>query len=127
MPLLAHFLEKHSTRLARRRPTVSADALERLRRHSWPGNVRELENAIERALVLGSGLVIEIDDLPEALKITLAPQPGGRLDRPLAAVEREHILKTLRAVDGNKSAAARLLGLDRKTLYRKLGRAPVAS
>jgi len=127
MPLLAHFLEKHTTRLARPRPTVSADALERLRRHSWPGNVRELENAIERALVLGSGLVIEIDDLPEALKITLAPQPGGRLDRPLAAVEREHILKTLRAVDGNKSAAARLLGLDRKTLYRKLGRAPVAS
>jgi DNA-binding NtrC family response regulator len=122
MPLIAHFLEKHSARCARPRATVSATAMEQLRRHSWPGNARELENAIERALVLGSGGTIRIDDLPEALRISPAVCPDRRVSRPLVAVEREHILKTLRSVDGNKSAAARALGLDRKTLYRKLRR-----
>jgi two-component system, NtrC family, response regulator HydG len=120
MPLLAHFLEKQCRRLGRPQATVSAEALEQLRRHSWPGNVRELENVIERALVLGRGPAIELDDLPEALKIAPAPGPPATIGRPLAAVEREHILSTLQAVDGNKSAAARALGLNRKTLYRKL-------
>ena len=123
MPLLAHFLEKHGARLGLSGVTVSGDAMERLRRHPWPGNVRELENVVERALVLGVGQVIEVDDLPETLKVAVSRNPGMRVGRPLAEVEREHILKTLRAVDGNKSAAARVLGLDRKTLYRKIGRA----
>jgi ActR/RegA family two-component response regulator len=60
--------------------------------------------------------------LPDALKIAPAERPVSRIGRPLADVEREHILRTLSAVDGNKSAAARVLGLNRKTLYRKLGR-----
>jgi DNA-binding NtrC family response regulator len=122
IPLVAHFLEKHGAQCAGRRATVSADAMEQLRRHSWPGNVRELENVIERALVLGCGGAIGIDDLPEALNTPPERWPDGRIGHSLVAVEREHILKTLSAVDGNKSAAARVLGLDRKTLYRKLRR-----
>jgi len=82
--------------------------------------VRELENVVERALALGVRQVIEVDDLPETLAVAVLRKPGIRAGRPLAEVEREHILKTLRAVDGNKSAAARVLGLDRKTLYRKI-------
>jgi DNA-binding NtrC family response regulator len=141
LPLVAHFLEKHGRRLGRAGCTLSAEALTALQRHAWPGNVRELENAIERALVLGRDAVLGIADLPEALR----PRPrsgaggasgamggassaaggangpdGGAASLSLAEVEREHILRILRTARGNKAAAARILGLDRKTLYRKL-------
>jgi DNA-binding NtrC family response regulator len=119
LPLIAHFLGKHGPRLGRTNPTVSAEVLDKLRQHDWPGNVRELENVIERALVLGQGSVIGLEDLPDSLFRT-QPQSSGQSLLPVAQVEREHILRTLRAVAGNKAAAARLLGLDRKTLYRKL-------
>ena len=122
MPLIAHFLNKHSARLGPPRATVSAEAMELLCRHSWPGNVRELENVIERALILGSGTSIDVRDLPDVLRTRLRQEPASRDGRLLADVERDYILNMLRAVDGNKSAAARALGLDRKTLYRKLGR-----
>ena len=121
VPLVAHFLEKHGRRLGRSGCTLSPEAMEVLRRHHWPGNVRELENAIERALVLGRDDVLWIDDLPETFRARSAGAP--HLDGqpvPLSEVEREYILRTLRAVHGNKAAAARLLGVDRKTLYRKL-------
>jgi DNA-binding NtrC family response regulator len=92
-----------------------------LRRHAWPGNVRELENVIERALVLGNGRTITRDDLPDRLRIAPAAAAANATGgRRLAEVEREHIVQTLHAVAGNKAAAARMLGLDRKTLYRKL-------
>ncbi|MBI4477379.1 MAG: sigma-54-dependent Fis family transcriptional regulator [Acidobacteria bacterium] len=125
-PLIENFLEKHGARLGRPRVTVSPQTMDLLRRYRWPGNVRELENVIERALVLGSGPSIEPRDLPDVLK-TPAPRSGpGGAGRPLADVEREYILNTLRAVAGNKSAAARMLGVDRKTLHRKLGRLAIA-
>ena len=122
VPLIAHFLEKHGRRLGRTGCTLSPEAMEALRRHLWPGNARELENALERALVLGRDDVLWPEDLPEALRTRgpLAERSPEGPPQPLSAVEREHILKTLRAVRGNKAAAARLLGLDRKTLYRKL-------
>jgi DNA-binding NtrC family response regulator len=119
-PLVAHFLEKHGPRLGRPGVTVSAETMEVFRRHDWPGNVRELENVIERALVLGQGDSIRPEDLPDSVR------PGHRGTRPddrvrlLAEVECEQIVKALRSVRGNKAAAARLLGLDRKTLYRKI-------
>ncbi|MGH9141289.1 MAG: sigma 54-interacting transcriptional regulator, partial [Thermoanaerobaculia bacterium] len=125
-PLLAHFLGKHGARLGRPGVAVSGEAMDRLRRHAWPGNVRELENVIERALVLGVGAVIDVDDLPATLKVALPRHPGSGIGRPLVEVEREHILQTLRTVNGNKSAAARVLGLNRKTLYRKLARSAEA-
>ena len=119
-PLVRHLLAKHGARLGKPDCSVSTDALAVLRRHRWPGNVRELENVIERALVLGAGTVITLEDLPDGLReqpLTNASPAGGQR---LADVEREHIDRTLRAVAGNKAAAARVLGLDRKTLYRKL-------
>ncbi|HZM70010.1 MAG TPA: sigma-54 dependent transcriptional regulator [Candidatus Cryosericum sp.] len=123
VPLVALLLEKHCRRLGRGPCTVSLEAMEALRRHSWPGNVRELQNALERALVLGRDDVIWPHDLPEAIG---RPQPPGREspagESTLADVEREHILTTLRSLKGNKAAAARVLGLDRKTLYRRLDR-----
>jgi DNA-binding NtrC family response regulator len=119
-PLVRHLLAKHGARLGKPDCSVSTEVLAVLRRHRWPGNVRELENVIERALVLGAGTVITLEDLPEGLReqpVTDGSPAGGQR---LADVEREHIDRTLRSVSGNKAAAARVLGLDRKTLYRKL-------
>jgi len=120
LPLTAHFLEKHGRRLGRAACTLSTEAVVALQRHGWPGNVRELENAIERALVLGRDDVIWPEDLPESMRAASAAASAPTSARPLAEIEREHILRTLRTVGSNKAAAARLLGLDRKTLYRKL-------
>jgi transcriptional regulator with PAS, ATPase and Fis domain len=118
-PLIHHLLDKHGGKLGRLGCSIAADALEVLKRHLWPGNVRELENVIERALVLGTGTVLTVKDLPDSLRepASKAGQTGGRR---LADIEREHIVRTLRDAEGNKAAAARVLGLDRKTLYRKL-------
>ena len=120
LPLVRHLLEKHGARLGRPKCTLRIEALEALRRHDWPGNVRELENVIERALVLGQEDAIGLGDLPPAVRA----RPGAGSPPPsstsLAEMEREHVLRTLRAVGGNRAAAARLLAVDRKTLYRKL-------
>jgi DNA-binding NtrC family response regulator len=126
VPLVRHFLSKHGLRQGKPGATITPEALEALRRHDWPGNVRELENCIERAVVLGRNQAIGLADLPPALRTVdpsaapatpSSPGPGGA---SLADLEREHILRTLRAANGNRAAAARLLNVDRKTLYRKL-------
>ncbi len=119
-PLVRHLLHKYGARLGKPGCTVSPEAMALLHRHTWPGNVREVENVIERALVLGTGSVIDTEDLPDRLKDQPPPNGCGTAGRRLADVEREHILRTLRAVHGNKAAAARVLGLNRKTLYRKI-------
>ena len=119
-PLVGYLLAKHGARLGKPECSVSSDVMAVLRRYNWPGNVRELENLIERALVLGTGTVITLDDLPAGLREQRLPSAGPAAGQRLADVEREHIDRTLRAVAGNKTAAARVLGLDRKTLYRKL-------
>jgi DNA-binding NtrC family response regulator len=118
-PLVGHLLTKHGAKIGKSDWTVSDEVMAVLRRHTWPGNVRELENVIERALALGASPLITLDDLPD--RFTDRPSHSGRVGgRRLADVEREHIVRTLRAVAGNKAAAARVLGLNRKTLYRKL-------
>jgi two-component system, NtrC family, response regulator HydG len=118
-PLVRHLLDKHGAKVGKRDCTVSDDAMDLFRQHAWPGNVRELENVIERALVLGAGSRITLEDLPDSLRGGPSHSRGGA-GRRLADVEREHIVQTLHAVAGNKAAAARVLGLNRKTLYRKL-------
>ena len=122
VPLIAHFLDKHGHRLDRPGWTVATEALTLLRRHEWPGNVRELENVIERGVGLGRDQRLTPDDLPESVRDS-HPGPtdaSSHRSRPISEVEKEHIVRTLRAVRGNKAAAARILGFDRKTLYRKL-------
>ncbi len=118
-PLVGHLIAKHARRLGRAGPQVDAGVMALLERYAWPGNVRELENTIERALVLGSNSVLRAEDLPDSVRVVAPAAVTGRI-RTLAEVEREQILEALRVAQGNKTAAARALGFDRKTLYRKL-------
>jgi len=120
VPLVRYLLAKHGAKLGKAGSRVSPAALQILRRHTWPGNVRELENVIERGLVLGDGPVISVDDLPDSLKARRTSAAAAGASSRLADVEREHIVRTIRTLAGNKAAAARVLGLNRKTLYRKL-------
>jgi two-component system response regulator HydG len=121
IPLLAHmFLEKFCEA---QRPvrTISEDAMRRLMAFDWPGNVRELENAIERAVALGSGPILHVGDLPSNLQYSSEEKAldtdGVML---LEELERRAIHRALRETSGDKLAAARLLGIGKTTLYRKL-------
>jgi DNA-binding NtrC family response regulator len=126
IPLLVDaFLKKCGASRGKDVKAVSESALAMLMDYEWPGNVRELENIIERAVTLNRGGKIIPEDLPAAIQ-------GSRGDRrvldeaaertlPLEAVEKEYILKILEKMGGNKYQAAHALGIDRKTLYRKLG------
>ena len=118
--LVTAFLEKYTPADEPVR-TISSDTMRRLMTHDWPGNVRELENAIERAVAMSSGPVIQIADLPSNLQYSSserAPQKDELL--PLEELERRAILRTLRETNGDKLAAARMLGIGKTTLYRKL-------
>jgi DNA-binding NtrC family response regulator len=121
IPILVNsFLEKFSDPNGKTR-TISEDAMARLVAYDWPGNVRELENAIERAIALGSGPILHVGDLPTNLQYGTGerlPQNDELL--PLDELERRAILRALREAGGDKLAAARLLGIGKTTLYRKL-------
>jgi DNA-binding NtrC family response regulator len=119
-PLVNSFLEKFSDPNGKMR-TISEDGMARLMSYDWPGNVRELENAIERALALGSGPILHAGDLPTSLQykaIEQLPQNDELL--PLEEMERRAILRALREAGDDKLAAARILGIGKTTLYRKL-------
>jgi DNA-binding NtrC family response regulator len=121
IPLLVNaFLEKFSDAQGRSR-TISEDAIARLIAYDWPGNVRELENAVERAVALGSGPILHVGDLPSNLQYgTQERLPDKDEFLPLEELERRAILRALRESGGDKLAAARLLGIGKTTLYRKL-------
>ncbi len=137
--LVAHFLAKLGRREGRAPATMSADALQALQAHSWPGNVRELENAIDRAVAVAKDGVILPSDLPPEIGARRragsdsgATAPGAEHgiigDRPtLAELERRYIDLVLGECGGNKKKAAERLGIDRRTLYRALERAGLAS
>jgi two-component system response regulator HydG len=134
IPLLAtHFLTRMN-RLNNAKYVLSDDALRTLSEYAWPGNVRELENSIERACALSSGPVLRLGDLPTQLqdfhlhayrtvsasgKQEASSTPSTDVT-PLADLERQAILDTLRQLNGDKLTAARLLGIGKTTLYRKL-------
>jgi len=118
IPLLVnHFLNKFCMATSRAIPQLSAEALDVLMRHDWPGNVRELENAVERALVVGRGSEIRPADFSFQFQ---AEEPKG--GQTLDDVERSHIERILRETQHNLSRAARILDIDRTTLYNKLRR-----
>lgn len=113
IPLLAEHIIKSSSSFKNKK--LSKNALEILSEYSWPGNVRELQNIIQRALFLSKNNTIGPDDLP--LDLTAGHNNSGMR---LEDVEREHILRVFREVNGQKRRAAEMLGIDPKTLYRKL-------
>jgi len=128
IPILVNsFLEKFGDTNGKVQ-TISEDAMARLIAHDWPGNVRELENAVERAVALGSGSMLHVGDLPSNLQYV----PDDRMPKndellPLEELERRAILRALRESSGDKLAAARLLGIGKTTLYRKLKQYEAAS
>ncbi|MFI4915352.1 MAG: sigma-54-dependent transcriptional regulator [Phycisphaerales bacterium JB060] len=103
-----------------RAPRPSPAALDALRRYTWPGNVRELRNVAERLVVLADGGSIELDDLPDAIRTAPARASETTDNRPLRDVELEHIRAVLERAGGNKTRAAEILGIDRKSLREKL-------
>ncbi len=118
IPLLArHFLGRFTKRTGKNIRGISGEAMESLLRHPWPGNVRELENAIERAVAVSERDTIQLEDLPVALTLN-EDFPEG--DWSLDVMEKAHILKVLNMVQGNKKKAAKILGIDTSTLWRKL-------
>jgi two-component system response regulator HydG len=119
--LVESFLERLS-RDSGRRYQVSDDAMKALSAYDWPGNVRELENCIERACAMNSGPVIHVTDLPESItrlrKTCAKERPEGVL--PMPELERLAILGAIERLNGDKLSAAKLLGIGKTTLYRKL-------
>jgi DNA-binding NtrC family response regulator len=95
--------------------------MRRLMAYDWPGNVRELENAVERSVALGSGPIVTVSDLPSNLQYPGTDRVPAKDElMPLEELERRAILRTLRETSGDKLAAARMLGIGKTTLYRKL-------
>ncbi len=135
IPLLVeHFLERFSAKNNQPVNVFSRAAVEAMSNYDWPGNIRELENSVERAVVLGRGEVLTLADLPagvagESREDDELPVEAGStvisipVGTPLAEVERRVILETLRSTGGDKSAAARRLGIATRTIYRKLDQA----
>ena len=126
LPLFCrYFVDKYSRQFDKDVTHISPAAMHRINAYPFPGNVRELENIIERAVVLSDGPVIMPEHLPQRLQgpdmHTAKNSPSGRF-ATLAELEREHIGKVLEYTQGNKSQAARILGIDRVSLWRKIKR-----
>ncbi|MFO0567405.1 MAG: sigma-54 dependent transcriptional regulator [Polyangiaceae bacterium] len=125
--LAQHFLERFAATSGRPVRGLTTAAAEKLLEYPWPGNVRELRNAMEHAVALSELDLVGIEALPERVRnhrrsdVLVASQDPSELV-PLDEVERRYILRVLEAVGGNKTTAAEVLGVDRKTLYRKLER-----
>jgi two-component system response regulator HydG len=123
--LIAHFMERAS-RSSKQEKIFSDDALKAMLAYDWPGNVRELENCLERTCAFTSGPSINVPDLPASIaSIQIAVQGNGNGNKqnrivPIAELERQSILNAIAELNGDKLQAARLLGIGKTTLYRKL-------
>jgi transcriptional regulator with PAS, ATPase and Fis domain len=120
--LARHFVARHAATLGRPIPEISEDTLARLRAYPWPGNVRELENAMARAVAMSQRSVLLPGDLPPVISGEPAAkvQPAIDSDWPtLAELQRRYISRVLERTEGNKTAAASILGVDRRTLQRQ--------
>ena len=118
IPLLAqHFLWRYAVETNKKIDSIQPEAMEVMRRYPWPGNVRELENAIERAVVVGKSRQIQLSDLPFAI----AMGDAAEMEKlSLEEMERQHIARVLAIEDGNRSNAAKILRINRSTLYAKI-------
>jgi DNA-binding NtrC family response regulator len=116
LPALAeHFARVYAQRNGKPTPAIPPETLRVLARYPWPGNVRELEHAIERGIALAPGPVLRPEDLPLETH-----EPSETVLLSLEELERGHLVRVLKATRGNRQEAAAILGIDRKTLYRKL-------
>jgi DNA-binding NtrC family response regulator len=128
--LAGHFMKRHCARMKIDMPVLSDASIEVLKAYSWPGNVRQLENILERTLMLAKGSVIEIEDLPEEILKAIESSPSLiqnmtkklSVSPDLETMEKAYIHYVLHQTDWNKSKAARILGIDLSTLYRKMDR-----
>ncbi|HYJ46211.1 MAG TPA: sigma-54 dependent transcriptional regulator [Pyrinomonadaceae bacterium] len=120
--LVRSFLKTYAAKHGRLVKGISPQALKLLKLYEFPGNVRELANTIERALIVAEGTHLQVSDLPEHLRVAVAGRERARHRQTLAELEADYISETLEFVKGNKSEAARLLGISRKNLYEKLAR-----
>ena len=125
--LVHHFLQKCATGTTHAVRGVLPETMALLTQHRWPGNVRELENAIERAVSLSHGPLLTPEDLPEVIRQGATGESDARLYRSelsdeggltLEEVEKRHLMRVLKETKGNKVKAAKILGIDRRTLYR---------
>jgi len=125
LELALHFLERFSSKNQKSIEGFTQTVAEKLVAYSWPGNVRELRNVMERAVTLTAVNQITVEDLPQKIichqsdQIVIGGESPDEL-APLSAIEGQYIQHVLRVVGGNRTLAAKVLGLDRKTLYRKL-------
>jgi DNA-binding NtrC family response regulator len=126
-PLAESFLKTYSLKHGRPAREIAPETFALLEAYSWPGNVRELANTIERAVIIAEGERLEPTDLPEVIRAAELRRERGARRQTLAELEADYIAETLAAVGGNKSEAARLLGISRKNLYEKLARYEAAS
>ncbi len=113
-----YFLGKYAKEFGKQTPSLTDNALTAIKRYPWPGNVRELENTMQRLVIMHDQTIIDAPDLPESMRFCLQKDQG--LKRSLHEVETEHIRNVLNAVQGNKTKAAQILGIDRKTIRKKL-------
>jgi DNA-binding NtrC family response regulator len=125
--LARHFLDRIAARAQKRIIGFSPEAAQKLMSYAWPGNVRELENCIERAVALASFDQLAVSDLPEKIRAFRSSQLVLSSDDAttlvtLEELEQRYVVRVLESVAGNKAAAARILGIERKTLYRMLER-----
>jgi DNA-binding NtrC family response regulator len=116
--LARHFADTFAREAGKPVPKLSNAALQVLHRYHWPGNVRELENVIQRLVVMADSELIDVPDLPSLMRFSALS--GGGFDRTLAEVEAEYIRNVLASVNGNRTRAAEILGIDRKTLREKI-------
>ena len=116
--LMNHFAKKYATETDKEPPQFTDAVIKFFRKYYWPGNVRELENIVQRLVIMTDETTIDLPDLPATMKYSV--QNGKGLHRTLAEIEREHIVNVLGSVDGNKTKAAKILGIDRKTLREKI-------
>ncbi|GBD99089.1 nitrogen fixation protein VnfA [bacterium BMS3Abin07] len=123
IPLLSrYFINKYNRKLEKKIRNISDSALSSLLTYSWPGNIRELENTIERAIIITEDNMIKVDDLPPQI-----PRHKKAMDNwSLEVIEIEHIMRVLNFTEGEKKKAARLLGIDQTTLWRKLKKYNIA-
>lgn len=116
--LVNYFTKKYAEKLGKEIPEYTSKAMQTLQDYHWPGNVRELENIIHRVVLMNDNDKIDIADLPPLMRFTALKQSG--LNRTLIEVELEYIKNVMVSVDNNKTKAAQILGIDRKTLRQKL-------